>query len=164
MSVLYKSQRIGKGGKEFTIYKFRTLKENSDIYEFVNEDTYTWCGRFLRKTKLDELPALWNILKGDMNLFGYRPEEKRTWDMYTQDIKEFLSKHKPGFIDLSSIHFFNEEKIMQLSNNSKQVYWERIFPIKMALRSFYFENKSFPLKVALAWIVFKKMVKSLFNK
>lgn len=164
MSIFYKSQRIGLHGKEFTIWKLKTLKDGSDKYAFATKYNYTRFGRFLRKTKLNEVPAIWNILKGEMNLFGYRPEEKRTWDIYPQDVKDFLSKHKPGFIDLSSIHFFNEEKIMQLGSNSSELYYKKIFPIKTALRSFYFENECFLLKVALAWIVFKKMVKSLFTK
>lgn len=161
---IYKSERVGKNGKVFEMYKFRTLKPNSDSNMFANAETYTKFGRFLRKTKLDELPSLLNVLKGDMSIFGYRPEELRTWNIYSQDIKDFLSQYKPGLMDLSSLHFFDEERILQLSNDKQRAYWEKIFPIKMALRAFYFENKSWPLKLAIVYIVIKKIIKSLFRK
>lgn len=161
--MFYISERIGKGGKPFKIYKFQTLKAGSSLNSYAAKDSYTRFGKFLRKTKLDELPALLNVLKGEMCIFGYRPEEKRTWDIFTPDVKELLSKHRPGFIDLSSIHFFNEEKILQLSDDPNKAYWEKIFPIKMALRAFWFENKCWPLRFALAWIVLKKMIKSVFK-
>jgi lipopolysaccharide/colanic/teichoic acid biosynthesis glycosyltransferase len=161
--LFYKSQRVGRGGRVFTLWKFRTLKEGSDNKEFAGKETYLWYGRFLRKTKLDELPALLNVLKGEMGVFGYRPEEVRVWDTYLPEIKEMLSKHKPGFIDLASLQFFNEEKILQLSNDPADTYWKKIFPVKMALRSFYFENNCFPLKIALGWIAFKKIIGSLWK-
>lgn len=164
MSIFYSSERIGKGGKAFRILKFKTLKDGSNASSYAGKDSYTRFGRFLRKTKLDELPALLNILKGEMSLFGYRPEEKRTWDAMSAGVRETLSKHKPGFIDLSSVHFFDEEKILQLSDDKYKTYWERIFPIKMALRAFWFENKCWPLRFALAWIVAKKMIKSVFKR
>lgn len=164
MSLIYRSLRVGKNGKEFCLYKFRTLKKNADKKEFANKDNYTKFGRFLRKTKLDELPALWNVLKGNIGIWGYRPEEKRTWDILPSEIWKELAKHKPGFVDLASIHFFDEEKLLQSMGNSPEVYWKRLFPMKMVLRSFYFENKCFLLKVALLYIVFKKMIKALFNK
>lgn len=144
------------------MYKFRTLKEGSDIYMFAQEKDYTKVGKFLRKTKLDELPALWNVLKGDMGIFGYRPEEKRTWDMMPEDVRAILSPHKPGFIDLASLHFFDEEKLYQ-NGNADEIYWNKVLPMKMVLRSFYFENECFLLKAALLWLVIKKMYKSLWK-
>mgnify|MGYP001615618149 FL=1 len=159
-SFFYTSERIGKGGKPFVIYKVRTLKDDGHS-QFAEE--YTRFGRFLRKTKLDELPQLFNVLKGDIGLFGYRAEEKRTWEFYPKHIQRILARHKPGLIDLSSIHFFSEEKILEFSEDKHRDYWEKIFPIKMALRSFYFENRCISLNLVLGWIVFKKVLKAFFR-
>lgn len=161
MSFFYRSERIGKQGKPFTIWKIRTLREGADRSQFAQE--YTFLGRFLRKTKLDELPSILNILKGDLAIFGYRPEEKRTWDLYPKHIQELLAQQKPGLMDLSSIHFFSEEKILELSEDKHSDYWEKIFPLKMALRAFYFENRCFLLNMAILYIVFKKVFKSFFK-
>lgn len=162
--LIYKSERVGRGGSVFEMYKFRTLKPNSNVSMFAGNEAYTKFGRFLRKTKLDELPSLINVLRGQMGIFGYRPEELRTWNIYSPEIKDLLSQYKPGLMDLSSVHFFDEEKILQMFPDKQKAYWEKIFPIKMALRAFYFENKSIPLKLAILWIVIKKMIKSLFRK
>lgn len=160
-SFFYASVRIGQGGKPFVMWKVRTLSDGADDSQFAQQ--YLPFGRFLRKTKLDELPSLWNIIKGDMAIFGYRPEEARTWNLYPQEIQKILARQKPGLIDLSSIHFFSEEKILEFSEDKHRDYWQKIFPVKMALRSFYFENRCFLLNLALAWIVVKKMVKALFR-
>ena len=161
MSFFYKSERIGKHGRIFIIWKIRTLKYGADRSQFAQE--YTFLGRFLRKTKLDELPSLWNVIKGDLAVFGYRPEEVRTWNLYPKEIQDFLSPHKPGLMDLASIHFFAEEKILDLSTDKHQDYWEKIFPIKMALRAFYFENRGFALNFSIFCIVLKRVLKSFFQ-
>lgn len=162
MSFLYKSVRIGKGGHPFIIWKIRTLKDGANQSQFAQE--YLPFGRFLRKTKLDEIPSLWNLFKGDLAIFGYRPEEARTWNLYPKDIQDFLALHKPGLMDLSSIHFFSEEKILELSTDKHKDYWEKIFPVKMALRAFYFENRCFLLNVAIFYLVAKRVIKAFFIK
>ena len=161
MGLFYASQRVGKGGKPFTLYKFRTLAVGTG---FAKEEQYLPWGRFLRKTKLDELPSVWNLLRGDIGIWGYRPEELKTWNLYPTPIKELLSKHRPGFIDLSSLFFFREEFILQLSPDPAKTYYEVIFPMKMTLRAFYFENKCIPLNLALGWIACKKMLKAVFQR
>lgn len=164
MAIIYKSKRVGQHGRVFNLYKFRTLKTDM-IGSFALETHYTMFGRFLRKTKLDELPQLINVLKGDIKIFGYRPEEEKTWQILPADVREVLSKHKPGIIDLSSLHFFDEEKILQVvPYNSHQTYWEKIRPMKLTLQCFYLENRCFLLNLAIIWIVFKKILWSITKK
>lgn len=164
MSIIYKSLRIGKAGKGFWLYKIRTLKDSSDSNFFAGGDQYLLLGRFLRRFKLDELPQLWNVIKGDMNLFGYRPEEKRTFDLTPDEVKNVLSSAKPGLMDLSSLFFIDEEKILQNSHDPHKVYWVGIRPIKYVLQCFYIENRCFLLNVAILYMAIKKILKSIFNE
>ena len=157
MNIFYKSERIGKNGNPFFMWKFRTLKAGSDSKMFA--ENYTRFGRLLRKVKLDELPQLVNVLRGEMSIFGYRPEEKRTWDILPDSIKEILIKQKPGIIDLSSIYFIDEERLINLSKDPQEVYWQKIKPIKFILQAFYIENKSLLFNLAILWMFFKKLLK-----
>ena len=163
MNLFYKSKRVGRGGQVFTFYKFRTLKNGSNIGSFAQKDQYTWCGKFLRKTKLDELPQLWNVLRGDMRVFGYRPEEERHFYMLPGPIKDIISKEKPGIIDLSSLHFYDEEGLMQLGD-PHQTYWEKVRPLKLTLQMFYIENRSWILNIAIVWLYFRKALWSIIKR
>lgn len=163
MSIFYKSYRIGRNGKPFVFYKFRTLKNGSDINSFAGKSQYTRCGKFLRKTKLDELPQVWNVIKGDMRFFGYRPEEERHFDVLPDPVKEILEKEKPGIIDLSSLHFYDEEGLMQIGD-AHQTYWEKIRPLKLTLQMFYIENRSWLLNLAIVWLYLRKASRSLIKR
>ena len=163
MDIFYRSRRIGKNGRVFWLYKFRTLKLNSDENQFASPEKYVKFGRILRKTKIDELPQVWNFIKRDINFFGYRPEEQRTWDILPNNVKDLLSKHRPGIIDLSSLHFFDEEKILQLGH-PHEIYWKVIRPMKLAFQMFYIQNRCFLLNLAIIWIYLKKVIKSLCQK
>lgn len=165
MSFLYKSKRIGRNGQPFFLYKFRTLKLGTDKSSiFTQPDQYVWGGKFLRKTKLDELPQFLNVLKGEISIFGYRPEEERTWEILPKDFRDILQKHKPGIIDLSSLYFFNEEELLQLSPDLYKTYWEEIKPLKITLQMFYLENRCWLLNLAIVWIYFKKVLWSIIKK
>ncbi|MCK9370394.1 sugar transferase [Candidatus Dojkabacteria bacterium] len=164
MSIIYKSKRIGKNGKPFWLYKFRTLMDNIDkTSSFAQQDQYVKFGKFLRKTKIDELPQLINWIKGDINFFGYRPEEERAWNILPSEIREILSKNKPGIIDLSSLHFYDEETLLQVGDANK-TYWEVIRPMKLTLQMFYSENRCWILNLAIIYIYFRKALKSLWKK
>lgn len=164
MSFFYRSLRVGLHGKQIEVLKVRTLKEGSEKSSFAEKDAYLWYGRFLRKTKLDELPQLWTILKGDMALFGYRPMEEREVNLLPQGMKEVLFKAKPGLVDPASIHFFEEEKLLQQMQDPAKVYYEVIRPIKFALQAWYIEHKCFVLDMALAYLALKKILGSFFRK
>lgn len=156
MSYIYKSRRVGKDGKEFDMLKIRTLEDGSDKYEFAQN--YTKYGRFLRKYKIDELPQLLNVLKGDMRIFGYRPEEPRTFYWLPKEIQAKFLKQKPGIIDLASLHFMDEEKLLSLSSDPQDTYWSKIKPMKIALQFFYLDHKSWLMNLAILWGFFKRIL------
>lgn len=158
MSIFYRARRIGKHGRPFWMLKFRTLKEGSDISAFP-KDSYTFCGRFLRKYRIDELPQLLNILKGDMALFGVRPQEERTIAIYPEHIRDRLLSRKPGLISPASIFFYDEERILRYSENPAEDYWTKIYPIKLSLDFFYMENRSVLMNLALIWSVAKLFIR-----
>ena len=113
MSIIYKSRRIGKHGRPFFLYKFRTLKNGVDkTNSFASQEQYTFIGRFLRKSKIDELPQIWNWLKRDLNLVGPRPEEEKTIEVIPEETRKILLSVRPGLTSLSSIHFFDETTIL----------------------------------------------------
>ena len=162
MSFLYKSKRVGKGGSVFTMYKIRTLKETSE--KFAKEDGYTRFGWLLRKTKTDELPQLWNIIRGDMRFFGYRAEEEQAYKVLPEAVKSLLKREKPGLIDLSSVHFYDEERLLQSFSDPHKAYWEIIRPMKFTLQAFYMENRSIILNLAICWMYLKKLLFQFLKK
>lgn len=151
MSVIYRSKRVGRYGKPFDMLKFRTLKDGSDGAMFADGSTYTRFGKFLRATKLDELPQIINILKGQMTWVGPRAEEQRTIDLLPTHVKDIILSVKPGLTSPASIHFTDEEKILQESVEPGKMYWVAIKPMKMVLDVWYVQHKSFLLDVALLW-------------
>ena len=164
-SWLYRSVRIGKGGKPIEVVKIRTLREGTDkSSSFAQGDQYLRFGRLLRKTKIDELSTLWNVLKGDLALFGYRPEEERTFRILPPHVQGFLSSKKPGLVDLASLHFFDEEFLLQMSDEPAETYWKTVRPVKYAFQVFYHENKCWLLDLAIAYIALKKVVRSFFKR
>ena len=163
-TILYKSKRIGKNGILFSMLKFRTLKNGIDKdSSFAKDEQYTTFGRFLRKTKLDELPQLLNVLKGNLKIFGYRAEEERSFNILPKIMQDILIKEKPGLIDLSSLHFFDEENILKFGDSHK-TYWEIIRPMKFTLQMFYRENRCVLLNCAIMWIFLKKVLLSIIKK
>lgn len=163
MSFFFRSERVGKGGRTIEVLKIRTLREDHAT-DFAQKDQYLWYGRFLRRTKLDELPQIWNVLKGDMNLFGYRPMERHELKYLPNGMRDVLFSAKPGLIDLASLHFFNEEQILQQMQEPHRVYFEVIRPIKFALQAFYIEHKNWVLDLALLYMALKKVLGSFFKK
>ena len=175
--VFFKQERIGLSGKVFSLLKFRSMKVNNDttkhrmyLKELINVDhdrmkkmeddkNIIPFGKLLRATCLDELPQLINVLKGDMRLFGYRPEEPRTFYWMPKELQEIFLKHKPGIIDLASLHFIDEEELLNLSRDPNKTYWEMIKPMKIALQFFYFNNKSILMNLAIIWGFLKRIIK-----
>ena len=161
MSIFYKSERIGKNGRLFVMYKFRTLKNGIDkTSSFAKDDQYTRFGWILRKFKLDEILQIVNVVKGDMWLVGPRPEEKRSTTFIPEDIRKVLLSVKPGMTSLSSIYFFNEEKLLQHAQ-SHEVYWTRIKPMKFVLDCFYVENKCLSFDIWIIWQTIKRLIQEI---
>jgi len=144
--VLFKQRRVGKDGKLFLLYKFRSMKISESLlqedFEPGNTSRITKFGRFLRRTKLDELPQLYNVLKGEMSLVGPRPEVEKWINVYPERWKRVLSV-KPGLTDNASIEYLNEESLLAGSENPEKSYKEIILPRKLELYKDYVENSSF---------------------
>ena len=139
--IIYRQKRIGKNFKEFIIYKFRSMKnENDDLKTFKTgkPPKATQWGRFLRKTKLDELPQLINVIKGDMRFIGPRPEVP---EFVTEDSFSFLNKIKPGLSGYSSILFRNESEIWSMIDSDDP--YSEILKIKVGLDRYYIKKKGF---------------------
>jgi len=134
LPVLYRQQRIGRAGVPFVLYKFRSMISGSGgrLITIDGDRRITAFGRFLRRTKLDELPQLINVLKGDMSFVGYRPEVekyvKERWDLYS-----LLLVNRPGLTDLSSLLFSNEERLLKVQSDPDRYYVEEILPQKVRL-------------------------------
>lgn len=141
--VFFKQKRVKKNNKDFTILKFRTMvvdAPNLGMAITVGDDPrITKVGKFLRKTKLDEFPQLFNVLVGDMSFVGPRPEVRKYVDLYSDSDRDIL-KIRPGITDLASIKYRNESEILDKSDNPEKTYVEEIMPNKIELNKQYIEN------------------------
>jgi len=162
-SVFFKQKRIGLNQRPFTLYKFRsmtasnnTFKENFDAGD---KSRVTKIGTILRKTKLDELPQLFNVLIGDMSLVGPRPEVEKWVDIYPQQWA-FVLTMKPGITDNAAVLFRNEEDILAKVSNPEMYYKEIILPQKLNIYSDYILNHSFTVDI----LIIVKTILSIFKK
>jgi lipopolysaccharide/colanic/teichoic acid biosynthesis glycosyltransferase len=144
--VFYRGARIGRNGKAFKIFKFRTMVVNAEKTggpSTADDDSrITRVGRRIRKRKLDELPQLINVLKGDMSLVGPRPEVKHYVDMFTADEKAILTV-RPGITDWASLWNPDEGAILAGSPDPERTYMEKVRPEKIRLQLKYVRERSF---------------------
>jgi lipopolysaccharide/colanic/teichoic acid biosynthesis glycosyltransferase len=144
--IFYKQKRIGQNFKPFELLKFRTMVVNADkIGPAVTKDgdqRITKIGKFLRKTKLDELPQIWNVIRGDMSIVGPRPEVEKYIQYYKDDYKEIL-KFKPGITDYATIKYRSEEEILSKYNDTESAYIKYVLSEKIKLYKTYIKKISF---------------------
>lgn len=156
--MLYRAKRIGKNGEVFTLYKFRTMVKDADKIggsSTADDDPrITKIGKFLRKTKLDELPQLWNWLRGDINLIGWRPEAPE----YLNTIPEEILETKPGIIGWATLWDIDEGKMLKGKGNPDKYYEKYILPKKRELDLWYVRNKSLKLDIKIIWLTIKKLL------
>lgn len=142
---LFIQKRIGRGFREFEIYKFRTMvvdaEKKGPHITVGGDDRITRTGKFLRKYKIDELPQLVNVLKGDMSFVGPRPEVGKYVKLFKSDYKELL-KIRPGITDPASIKYSNEEDVLALSQNQEENYIKNILPAKIKLSLEYINGQN----------------------
>lgn len=159
--VLFKQKRVGHKEKHFYVYKFRTMvpdAEKKGLQLTTAKDIrVTRPGKFLRKYKLDELPQLINVLKGEMSLVGPRPEVPRYVEHYPDSMRKIIFSVPPGITDLASIEFKDENTLLQESRNPEETYIREILPIKLEYYTEYVQNRS--VKGDLKIII--KTIKSL---
>jgi|MudIll2142460700_1097286.scaffolds.fasta_scaffold10291_3 lipopolysaccharide/colanic/teichoic acid biosynthesis glycosyltransferase len=131
--LLYRQERIGLHGRKFILYKFRSMRMTSSGLQVTakNDDRITWAGRLLRKTKIDELPELWNVLRGDMSIVGPRPEVERYVDLNNSQWKQVLAV-RPGITDPVTFSLRNEEELLgHVEGDLEQFYLETLQPLKL---------------------------------
>ena len=152
--IFYKQFRIGYKFKKFKIYKFRTMVKNSgDLITNLNDNRITIFGKVLRKTKIDEIPQLLNIIKGEMRFVGPRPEVQ---EYFKKQNFQFLNIIKPGLSDYSSIIFRNENKIIK--NIGGNHPYRKLLPIKLELAEYYSKKKCFILDLKLVIITLLALI------
>jgi lipopolysaccharide/colanic/teichoic acid biosynthesis glycosyltransferase len=159
--LFYRQERVGKGGHTFKIMKFRTMQVDADklgpSITAGGDPRVTPIGRILRALKLDELPQLWNVLKGDMSLVGPRPEVPLYVKSYTEEQKKVLTV-RPGITDPSTLVYRYEEELLARQANPETYYQEVVLPHKLSLNAQYI--RSISLKYDLSLLT--KTLSSLF--
>lgn len=160
--IFFIQQRVGRGGRMFGLYKFATMLKNSPS---IGTGTVTLrddprilpLGKFLRKTKINELPQLLNILNGDMSVIGPRPQTQRCFDAYTPAAQTAIVQVRPGLSGIGSIIFRGEENLMHGHADPGRFYDDVIAPYKGALEEWYVQNqglRTYVLSIVVtAWVV-----------
>lgn len=142
--VFHRGKRVGLNGKLFNLYKFRTMIVHAPAVgpgiTSNNDPRITWIGRLLRRTKIDELPQLINVLKGDMSLVGPRPEDPRYVRNYTPEQLKVLNV-KPGITSPASLEYRSEEAILT-GDEWQRTYLERVLPHKLAIELEYLKRRN----------------------
>lgn len=158
--IFFRQTRVTKDEKEFKIYKFRTMKKDTEGNKqiTVGEDSrITKIGNILRKTKLDELPQLINILRGEMSFVGPRPEVPKYVAYYTEEQRKIL-KVRAGITDYASIYFSNENEILGKQENPEKYYIEKIMPYKIELNKKYIEKMNVFTDIKIIILTFLKII------
>jgi lipopolysaccharide/colanic/teichoic acid biosynthesis glycosyltransferase len=149
---LFRQERMGRGGRPFFILKFRTMV--ADAPRLGSQITagadprITKIGKILRKTKIDELPQLINVLRGEMSLVGPRPEVRKYVEMFAADYEEIL-RVRPGITDLASIKYRDEAAVLGAASDPDRAYVEVVLPEKIRLAKEYVRRQSFFLDIRI---------------
>lgn len=161
--IFFRQGRVGKGRRLFNIFKFRTMVTNAEqigTKVTVGKDPrITRSGNFLRKYKLDELPQLINVLKGEMSLVGPRPEVPEYVKYWPENIADIVLSVPPGITDYAAIEFRNENELLEKSDDPVAMYIEKIIPIKLNYYVKYVRKRNILLDV---WLVLRTIKVILF--
>lgn len=159
---VYRQQRVGRYGKDFYVYKFRSMRVGADRQGLITvggrDPRITLIGYFIRKYKLDELPQLFNVLKGDMSLVGPRPEVRKYVDLYTDEQRRVLSV-RPGITDYASIEYVDENKILGQAEDADKAYQEQIMPDKIRYNMRYIDNRSIKEYFKIIFLTFRSILR-----
>lgn len=159
--ILYFQKRIGYRNKSFDIWKFATMLKNSPNIgtgeiTLRNDPRVTPVGKLLRMTKINELPQIINVLKGDMSIVGPRPLMEVSFMLYPENVRDLIYTVRPGITGIGSIVFRDEEKILSQASDPKAMY-AQIYPYKAELELWYIKNKSLYVDVMIifmtAWLI-----------
>ncbi len=165
--VFYRGKRMGRFGRLFKIFKFRSMVVNADKIggpsTAGDDKRLTKVGKFLRKAKLDEIPQLINVLKGEMSFVGPRPEVEEYAKLYKGEEKDILNL-RPGITDYASIWNSDEGSILAGAVDPEKVYLEEIRPKKVQLQLKYFKEKSFFTDIKIIFMTLAAIVRNCIKK
>ena len=159
--VFFRQQRVGQGGRLFRIHKFRTMRVHDGAGPQVTvagDARITRVGRLLRRTKLDELPQLIDVLRGDMSLVGPRPEVPRYMALYADDVRARILSVRPGITDRAAIEFRDEERLLAAAADPEATYVSAIMPVKQRHYLDYVAHHSVRGDLRILWDTFKALV------
>jgi lipopolysaccharide/colanic/teichoic acid biosynthesis glycosyltransferase len=166
--IFYLQERVGLNNKPFKIYKFATMQKNSALIgnktlTVRNDPRITKMGHFLRMTKINELPQIINVIKGDMALVGPRPLLQNSFEKYTHEVQKVIYKNRPGITGLGSLVFRDEEllvtKYKELGKDPVEYYRTYIYPHKGALEQWYYNNCSISVDFKILFLTFWSLIK-----
>lgn len=159
--VFYKQTRVGKNGRNFLLYKFRSMRVGSDKTGLLTvgekDPRITKSGSYIRKFKLDEFPQLINVLRGEMSIVGPRPEVPKYVALYNEEQMKVLEV-RPGISDWSSIRFRNENELLAQSENSEAFYISEIMPEKLRMNLEYIRTNNFWTDLKIIFMTLKKII------
>jgi len=163
--IFFRQIRVGRYGREFSIHKFRTMvvnAENIGLHITVGNDVrITGIGKFLRKTKLDELPQLIDVLQGNMSLVGPRPEVPEYVKTYPREIRDIVLSVRPGITDWASIKMIDESLVLAKANDPKQAYIEQVLPAKLAYAVKYVKTRNFITDLVIIFTTIYKVIANI---
>ncbi|GIV04866.1 MAG: sugar transferase [Fimbriimonadales bacterium] len=163
-SVFFAHERVGRYGRKFKVLKFRTMVQDAPkrggAITAGHDPRITRVGRILRKTKLDELPQLWNVLKGEMSLVGPRPEVEKYVNLWNPDLREMVLSVRPGITGLTQIRYRHEEALLAQQPDPERYYCEVLLPLKLASDVEYVQRRS----LAFDLYLLGRTVSALFER
>lgn len=164
--VIFRQSRVGKNNIDFILYKFRSMKPDTEkkgqLTIGMRDPRITGIGYFMRRFKLDELPQLYNVLKGDMSIVGPRPEVRKFVSLYTEEQMRVLTV-KPGITDYASIKYFNENALLAKSENPELAYITEIMPEKLRINLIYIHSFSFGTDLKIIFSTFIRFFSNSSN-
>ncbi len=167
--MIYRQKRVGKGGKDFVLLKFATMLENSPNlpggYLTLDDDPrILHFGNYLRRTKVNELPQLVNIIKGDMSFVGPRPQARPHYEIYTEEQKAVISTLVPGVTGVGSLFFRNEDAILKNSGKPYEYFHDEVItPFKGELERWYADNRSAGLYLKIVYLTAVTIISRHYN-
>jgi lipopolysaccharide/colanic/teichoic acid biosynthesis glycosyltransferase len=170
--LFYRQKRVGIGGRQFDIIKFRTMYVGSDrqgpAVTAAGDPRITPIGVFLRKSKLDEIPQLFNVIRGDMSLVGPRPQVPKFVNHFDEKYKELVLSVRPGVTGPTSLCFRHEEQMLEHVSDQEAYYIDRILPMKLEMDAWYVLNRSMPKDAAIVcvtvWLLCSPVMSSCRRK
>jgi lipopolysaccharide/colanic/teichoic acid biosynthesis glycosyltransferase len=161
-SALFRQERVGRYGRPFRLLKFRTMQsapqEAGPLLTAGDDNRITRAGRVLRRTKLDELPQLVNVVRGDMSLVGPRPEVAKYVALYPPAVRDLVLSVRPGITDYAAIAFRDESSLLGTGADAEEIYVSTILPRKLELYERYVATQSLATDIRLIVTTFKTLI------